>query len=291
VFRRGAIACVTIVLSGLASPVAAQGNGHANGHAKRGGGPSAAAAPELQLPGGTGIRNFGSWLDDASVMPQGTGALTLSMGYWRTPSFSEWDVPVADAAIGLTRRVQFGASVPYYHAAEAGGPVARGMGDVYLNAKVQLLDPARRRGAAGLSVTPVLEVLASAPSPDHGRISWALPANVEWQGARYRVFGSAGYFSRGALFASGALELGLTERTFLTGSFSQSHSMKRDDLSRSLGYVQTRRDVSGALSTAVVDGITLFGAVGRTISARDPSSATVVISAGAALSFTAWTKK
>ena len=288
-FCRGAgIAYLTLALSVMASPVAAQGNGHAYGHAKRGGGPSAASAPELQLPGGTGIRNFGSWLDDASMLPEGVGALTLSFGYWRTPFFSEWDVPVADASIAVARRVQFGASVPYFHAAEGGGPVARGFGDVYLSAKVQLRDPSTRHGALGVSVTPVLEVLRTAPAPDQGRLSWALPASIELQHARWRVFGSAGYFSRGSLFASGALEVAMTERAFLTGMITQSHSLKPDDLSAALGYVQTRTDVNGAISAAVSDSVTVFGTVGRTISARDPNSASIMISGGAAFSFQAW---
>jgi len=279
--------CV-LVLSVIASPVAAQGNGHAYGHAKRGGGPSAAAAPELQLPAGTGVRNFGSWLDDASIMPQGTGALTLSFGYWRTPSFNEWDLPVADASIGLAPRVQFGASMPYFHASEIGGPVARGFGDLYLSAKVQLREPSATRHKLGLSLTPVLEVLTTAPSPGVSRMGWALPISAEWQAKRWRTFGSAGYFSRGSLFASGALELALTDRAFLTGTLTQSHSVKRDDLSTALGYAQTRLDVNGAVSAAISDTLTIFGSVGRTLSKRDPNSATIMLSGGVSISFHAW---
>lgn len=282
------IVCLILALSVKASPVAAQGNGHAYGHAKRGGGPSAAAAPELQLPGGTGVRNFGSWLDDASMMPEGMGALTLSFGYWRTPSFNEWDVPVADASFGVARRVQFGASMPYYHASELGGPVARGFGDLYLSAKVQLREPSANRRTLGFSVTPALEVLSTAPAPGKGRTSWALPLNAEFQRTRFRVFGSTGYFSRGSLFASGALEVALTQRAYLTGTIAQSHSIKRDDLSAALGYRQTRTDVTGALSTALNDTLTVFGAVGRTVSARDPNSATILVSGGVSLSFHAW---
>lgn len=279
---------VVVVLTVMASPVAAQGNGHAYGHAKRGGGPSAAAAPELQLPGGTGVRNFGSWLDDASVMPQGTGALTLSFGFWRTPLFNEWDVPVADASIGVAPRLQFGASMPYFHASEIGGPVARGFGDLYLSAKVQLREPSPTHQRLGLSVTPVLEVLSTAPAPDASRMSWALPISAEWQANRWRTFGSVGYFSRGSLFASGAFELALTDRAYLTGTVTQSHSVKRDDLSATLGYAQTRLDVNGAFSAAVSDTLTVFGSVGRTLSRRDPNSATIMISGGISVSFHAW---
>jgi hypothetical protein len=159
---------------------------------------------------------------------------------------------------------------------------------VYLSTKIQLREPSAERRALGFSVTPVLEILSSAPAPGVNRMSWALPANVEWQASRWRLFGSAGYFSRGSLFASGALEVRLTSRAYLTGTISQSHSMKRDDLSRSLGYAKTRTDVNGALSAAVSDTMTVFGAIGRTISARDPNSATIMVSAGASFAFHAW---
>lgn len=284
-----AAACVLV----FACPVAAQGNGHAYGHAKRGGGPSAAGAPELveqQGVGvaGTGIRNFGSWLDDASVLPPGQGALTLSFGYWRTPSFREWDMPTTDAAVALAPRVQFGVSVPYYHASEPGGPVARGLGDLYLSAKIQLRDPSSAGQPLGFAVTPVVEVLSTEPSPGQSRMSWGLPLSVELQRNRWRTFGTAGYFSRGSLFASGAIEVALTERAYLSGTITQSHSIERDDLSRALGYTQTRTDVSAALSTAVGDAMTLYGAVGRTISRRDPNSATLLISGGVSIIFAAW---
>jgi hypothetical protein len=197
-------------------------------------------------------------------------------------------MPVADASIGIAPRVQVGASMPYFHASEIGGPVARGFGDLYLSAKVQLREPSTTKRKLGFSVTPVLEVLSTAPAPDVSRTSWALPISAEWQASGWRTFGSAGYFSRGSLFASGALELAMTDRAFITGTITQSHSVKRDDLSASLGYAQTRLDVNGAISAALSDTLTVFGSVGRTLSKRDANSATIMISAGVSISFHAW---
>jgi hypothetical protein len=277
----------------------AQGNGRGHAYGKRNqsaSGSGAAPAPaassgggaahELQ-PAGAGIRNFGAWLDDASVMPQGQGALTVSFAYWRTPSYREFDFPVADGAIGVSRRVQFGISVPYYHASEPGGPVARGLGDLYLSTKIQLREPSATGSRVGFAVTPLLEILSFAPSPDHGRVSWALPANVEFPGEGWRAFGSAGYFSRGSVFASGALEIALSDRTWLTGSISQSHSLERDDLSTALGLAQTRTDASGGLGVSVLSNVAVFGTVGRTLSSRDPTSASLFLTSGVSLSFDA----
>lgn len=287
-FRAALVAGILL----LPTAVAAQGNGHGHGyglHKPKGSvssGPSAAGAPELQVSG-TGIRTFGSWLDDASVMEPGQGSVSVAFTYWRTPAYREIDVPVMDGGFGVARRVQFNFSVPYYHASEPGGPVARGLGDLYLSAKVQLRDPNASGRHVGFSVTPLLE-LRSYASPDSSRASWAFPGSIEVQFARWRAFGSAGYFSRGALFASGAAQAAISDRIAVTGSISRSHSMRRDDLSVALGLAQSRTDVSGSVSVALTPAMAAFGAVGRTISRRDPNSATLTISSGVAFNFQAW---
>jgi hypothetical protein len=291
IIRRTAL--LTPVFCGIAAVAAAQGNGHghAYGHTTRGSGsgPSASTASALQ-PSGDGVRIFGSWLDDASIVDPGNGSLTLSVGYWRTPAYREWDMPVADASVGLTRRVQVGAAAPYFHAGEPGGAVAHGLGVLYLNGKILLRDPGARHHRTGFSVTPVLEVLADAPSPGESRASWGLPGNVEVRGSRWRAFGSAGYFSRGALFASGALEIPISERAWVTGTVSRSHSIRRDDLSRAMGLVQTRTDVSGTVSGAL-GPVMVFGTVGRTISQPDPNSSTLMVTSGVTMAFAAWQRQ
>lgn len=287
--RAVAIVVLTVTCT-LASAATADAQGRGNAYGKRNqsssgsGAPPPASAPsaaafEPTTPGGTGVRNFGAWLDDASVLAAGTGAVTMSFAYWRTPSYREFDFPVADAAIGLTRRVQFGVSVPYYHAGEMGAPMARGLGDLYFSTKVQLREPSQ--GEFGFAVTPLVEVLSFAPSPDRSRVSWAIPANVEYQGDGWRAFGSTGYFSRGAVFVSGALEIALSDRAWLTASLSQSHSLEEDELSTALGIAQTRADASGGVGVSISPRIAVFGIVGRTLSSTDPTSASIFVTSGA----------
>src|SRR3954453_18442590 len=75
----------------------AQGHGHAYGHGKPGGG-TAGSGRATPLPrSGAGVRNFGVWLDDASVAAPGGGWMSLSFGYYKTDMFRELDMPVADA--------------------------------------------------------------------------------------------------------------------------------------------------------------------------------------------------
>lgn len=285
---RSALALCILLLPATA---AAQGNGHAYGHAKKstpsGGGASQLTRSNPGGPGGTGIRNFGSWLDDASLMKPGEGSLTLSFGWFRSPVFREFDLPVVDGGIGLTRRIQFGFSVPYYHVNQPGGPVARGVGDLFLSAKVQLVEPVPARRAFGLAVSPVLEMLSGDPGAG-GRYQWGLPLSMEVQRGRVRGFGSVGYFSRGSVFASGAVQVPVSDRAAFTGSVTRSHSLEDDALSAALGLTQTRTDVSASVGYALGSSASLFGAVGRTVSRQDANAASIVISAGAAFTFDAW---
>ena len=282
---------IVVVFVLAASDALAQGNGHAYGHSKNRPGaaaqPSAAGAPELQTVGISTL-SFGSWLDDASVIPQGGGTMSVAFSYWRTPSYREVDVPVIDGGVGIAPRVQFNFNVPYYHAGDSDGTVVRGIGDMYVSTKIQLKDPSAGDQRIGFALTPLLEILTYAPRPDASRVSWAIPASVELRRDRWRTFGSAGYFSRGALFASGALEVALTTRTAVTGTVSRSHSIRRDELSAELGLEQSRTDVSGALSFALNPAVSAFGAVARTVSKQDANSSTLAVTGGVAFVFEAW---
>jgi hypothetical protein len=271
--------------------VGAQGSGH--GHAyglnkNTGSTPSAAGAPAVTAPGTATVRHFGSWLDDASVLPEGRAALSFGFGYWRTPLYREFDVPSVDGSVGLTRRVQFGASLPYFHAVEPGGLLAHGVGDLYLTSKIQLRDPSSDHHPVGFAITPVVEILSYPPAPAASRGSWALPVSVELQREGWRVYGSTGFFSRGSLFASGAIELALSDRAWLTGTLSQSRIVKNSEAIDAVGLARTRTDVSGGLAVAVSPAWSVYGSLGRTLSRQDPDSATLVLSGGVSWSLAAW---
>lgn len=289
---RGGARCAAalLLLAGFPIALVAQGNsqGRAYGLAKKNvstsapSGGAAATRHDLSIPG-SGFRNFGSWLDDATVMEDGGGFVSVALSYWRTATFQEVDLPVIDGGLSLHRRVQFGLSAPYYHAGEPGAPSVRGLGDVYMSMKVQLKDPSRHR--AGFAVSPVLEVLSTPLPGDSGRVHWALPVSVEVRRSGWRMYGAAGYFSRGALFASGAVEVPVSQRAWVTAAVSQSHSSKRDDLSFALGLSKNRTDISGGLAFRLRPDVALFGSVGRTISRQDNSAAPVMFTTGVSVSF------
>jgi hypothetical protein len=274
-----AAACVLLA----ATSAAAQGNGHGNAYGRykstvSSAAPSAQPAQANTVFSGTGVRNFGSWLDDATVQDPGGGYVSFGFGFYKTPVYREIDLPSIDSGFGVTRRLQVGMSVPYYYARITGDPVSHGFGDVYLTAKYQLREPTPKR--AGFAVIPMVEVLSVAPPGGGSRVQWALPASVERQFSRARAMATGGYFSRGALFGTGALEFEVGSRAWATGALSYSYSTRHDDLSAALGLHKARTDASGGLTYALRDDIAVYGSVGRTISARDDNSASLIFAAG-----------
>ena len=268
-----------------ALPAAAQGNGHGNayGHYKGAVSSSQIGSAGLAIPG-TGVRNFGSWLDDASVQTPGKGFVTMGFGLYRTPIYQEVDLPTLDSGFAVTKRIQIGMSVPYAYSGVPGDPRASGFGDVYLNSKVQLRAPGP--GRTGFSMTPMIEVLSVEPPSGGGRAHWALPASVERQGSHWRAMGTGGYFSRGAAFGAAAFEHAISTRTWATGSLSYAYSIHRDELSAVLGLQRTRADASGGVTYQLRPDVAVFGSIGRTISAHDDNSASMIMSAGVSFGLT-----
>jgi hypothetical protein len=92
--------------------------------------------------------------------------------------------------------------------------------------------------------------------------------------------GSGGWFSRGALFAAGAIEAAVSNHAWVTGALSESYSATHDDLSTALGFTRARTDISGGVTYAVHPDVAVYGSVGRTISTRDDNSASFIFAAG-----------
>jgi hypothetical protein len=288
------IARVTLTVAVLAWPALATAQGNsAFGHTHNGSRVTAPSSSSSSSGSGSGspsapsdgvdVRNFGTWLDDASVMGEGNGFVTFGFAYWRGPGFREFDLPMLDSGMTVHKRVQVGMSFPYYYSNEPGGPTARGFGNVYMTTKVQLRDPASQH--VGLAVTPMLEVLDAAPVTGGHRVNWALPANVEFRRDGWRAFGSGGYFSRGALFASGALEATLSGHAWVMGSLSQSYSTKADALTEALALPRGQTDLTGGLTLAVSQNIAVYGTLGHTISHREINSGTLNITGGVSFNF------
>jgi hypothetical protein len=277
--RRLPVLTIVLVLLALSHRAEAQGQGRGrpkNPQASSESGGTATASVSTSQ-----FRQFGVWLDDATTRAEGGGSVGLGFGYWRGAGASLLDMPMLDGSYAVTDRFQFGMSVPFYRT-EDGGTTSRGVDDMYFSGKIVLIDPALKDARFGVAVIPVLEVLS--PGFFDDRVHWALPVSAEFRASPVRVYGSTGYFSRGAVFAAGAIEWTSPTGTSLTFSLTRSVPTGED----TTGLGGGRSDVSVAVGRSLNDAMSAYVGVGRTVSSPDESNKTsLAVSGGISFSFSA----
>ena len=269
--RRAAAATVIALVAGVLPASAQRPHGVPPGLAKKGN-----AAPDTNggssggnVLTGPSVRSFGVWLDDASVLGPREAWLTISMQRWASPVLRGFDVPISDVSVGVVPRLHAFASVPFTQYAYAGAPLEGQIGDAYFGAKYVLREP--DEGRLGLAVTPAVEILSTAAIADTGlsRVNLVLPFSAEWRLPGARVYGSTGYFTRGAYFAAGAVERAVNERWLVTGALTYSRATSALETSETWGLSHQRVDGSGSVAWIVTDRLVLFGGLSRTLSHLD----------------------
>ena len=115
-----------------------------------------------------------------------------------------------------------------------------------------------------MSVGTVMEVL-SGDGAD-GRVHFAFPIALELRRQPFRVYGSAGYFTRGAVFSGGAIEWVGPRQWIVSGILTQSRSIKSDATLDSLAVSRQRADVMASLAHAIGGSATGYISVGRSLS-------------------------
>ena len=244
--------------------------------------PVQAPAPGTLAPV-VSFRQFGSWLDDASASASGEGHTGIGVGYWRVNGGSQVNVPMLDVGYGITDRISASASMPFYRASHEGG-IVRGLDDMYLAGKVTLIDPALTVSEFGLAVSPIVEVLS--PGSDGGRVHYALPVSVEVRRHPFRVFGSAGYFSRGSIFAGGALEWSAPARYVITGALTQSYATGVDATLDSMGVSRKRADITGSIGYPFGQFASAYVSVGRSLTSIEEGGTAFSLAGGVSFRFT-----
>jgi hypothetical protein len=282
--RAGLLVPVLLIVFAV-SPASAQGKGNGNGRvkAKGGSGPVTSGSAAPASASGIAIRQFGAWLDDASLLTPGDAATSITFGHYRTLFGSQTDFPVVDASFGITRRAQFGVTVPYYHARFNDGTSIGGFGDVFLSGKVLLLEPGPGQ-VFGLAVSPVVE-LTRDPVPGQSSFGWGAPLDIEARLPGFRVFGSTGYFSRGALFAAGALEVPLGDRFVANGALTVMRATNESPAADAIGLSKARSDITGSVAYFVSPSMALFAGTGRTLGNADGTGTTFMLTAGVSISY------
>ena len=277
---------------GLALPGLAEAQGKGRPKAPRGSAPttttptspsasSSTSTTSAAVPIST-YRQFGAWLDDASAAGAGEGYTSIGVGHWRMLGSTQTNLPMLGVGVGVTDRMQVGASVPFYRASYEGGS-ASGMDDLYLSAKYTLVDPTLTLSEFGLAISPTMEVL-SAGSPD-GRVHFAVPVSVELRRQPFRVYGSAGLFTRGSFFSGAALEWSAPGGMALTGSLTQSYSLKDDAVLDSIGIGSQRTDVSFGVAYPLGTMAATFVNVGRSLTSVEEGGTSLALSGGISFRF------
>ena len=281
------LAAAAILIAVAATPAIAQGRGNAFGKGRQKN-PSASvtAAGEASgsTVGGPGVREFGTWLDDATVADPQSGWVAVSLGRYQSPTGHQTDFPVVDAALGWSRRLQFGLTVPYSRVSTTEGVHAGGRGDIYLAAKVSVIDRLREHGAA-VAITPLVEILSDPDPLKGGRLFWGLPISGEIRFDGFRAYGTGGYFSRGVLFGSAAVEVPATDRLVTTTALTWTRSLAEDAMADALDLSASRVDLTFASAYSFNPSLAVFGSIGRTLSHIDDNGATLTLNGGVALMF------
>jgi hypothetical protein len=223
------------------------------------------------------FRQFGSWLDDASAGTPGEGYVSIGVGYWRLSGMSQVNMPMLGAGVGVTDRMQVSATVPFYNVRYEGGS-ARGLDDIYLGAKYTLIDPTLTISEFGLAVSPVMEVLS--PGAPGGRVHFAIPVSMEMRRAPFRVYGSAGYFTRGSVFTGGALEWTSPSRMVITGVLTQSYSLTGDPLLDQMMVGRQRLDAMASAAYPLGSLAVGYASVGRSLSSLEEGGTSLALMGG-----------
>src|SRR5947207_4829216 len=189
-----------VLVLASAVPLHAQGNGKGNAH--KSSPPSSSPLPSPVTGPAASVPAPVAWIDDASLLAPGWMAVTVSSTRWSGTDLSEVNFPVVDTSVGLTPRLQIGASVPHIVGGADGTPVG-GVGTSYITSKIAILTGASE---IKLAVSPLLQILGDAAAQSlvagDGRVQFGLPVSLELAQGPARVFASTGFFSRGIWFAA-----------------------------------------------------------------------------------------
>ncbi len=247
---------------------------------------SSAGPPSNPDPGGPSaprVRSIGAWLDDATAMSPGEAWLTVSVQRWSSPIGSGFEAPVMDVIAGIAPGAHLFLSVPYSRTTYTGLPSYDEMGTIYAGGKLVIRDV--EQGGLGFAATPAVEILSSSALDGTGysRFNLLLPVSLEWRGSGTRIYGTSGYFTRGAVFASGALERALSDRVIGTIALSQGWATGDTALSEALGLRRSRTDLSGSVAWVASPYLMFYGGLARTISPLDADAMRYAVSFGASM--------
>lgn len=279
----GAVIALAVAAPSFAQGKSGNGNGNGGGKAPKSTPPShsplasvtpAVAASAPAAVGGSAMPF--AWVDDASVLPQGVAAASISMMGWYGSDLSQSYAPVVGLSAGVTPRLQVGASLPHVVANDTNG-VAGGMGTAFLSAKLALVGG--DQAPVKIAAAPTIEILGPSAqqsfAPGTGRAQFGVPVSVEVDHDALRTFVSGGGFTPGVWFIGGGLGAQVTKSVGLATQVSQSRTSKTAD-----GSITVRHELSASAAYTAVPRLSVFGSISRTFATSDQNGAGTTLSGG-----------
>jgi hypothetical protein len=257
---------IALLVAALAMVGTAAAQGRGRGVGKTVGAPvqsgSASAGPVALQPSAS-FPQFGTWLDDATTADVGEGYLSLGASYWGGANADQVDAPIFGVTYGIAKRAQLSATVPFYCATYEGFS-GTGLDTIYIGAKIAVVDPDAGSRRFGLAIGGATEIL-SAGFADVSRAHWVVPLSMELRVHALRLYGSTGYFSRGAFFATSAFEWTMPTGMSVTASLGQSTSVHRVAVATPTKVPRSSlRDANVFLSHPIKGGASVYVAGSRT---------------------------
>lgn len=243
-----------------------------------------AAAQETGPP--RRVSTPGALLDDYEVVEPRSFTFTFGGGYVKVPFGHDVWLPSHDISVGLTPWLDISA---YTSVTKVSFEQFRttAVGDAYINAKFIVLKEAK--GRPGVAFQPVLEVLGRpslannplAPAKVNGAFGGMVGKNL-WQSIR--VYNHSGYFTRGIVFSSGAVEITRFSR-FTPAVWAAFGAITRNrEFTAEQGANATRLNVGGTLGFRIAKNWSAYVSGGRSLGRRDYNSTDFSI--GGAVSYT-----
>ena len=230
-----------------------------------------------------------AFYDDADVSPPGTFQISEGICYTKVPAGQNLSFSSTYVELALNPKVEIMASVSDARSSYE-GTLITGMGDSYFGSKFLVVAEGKRR--PGVAVEPMVEVLGpsslafSALAPD--RVNYVLPVTFQKSFDQARVYGMAGYVTRGIAFASLVFELNRWSRVTPMVVVSGSRVTRDVGLLSELGLNRSQMDALAGASVEVHRGWSVFAMAGRSLGRKDANSTSYQLTGGLNVTFRLW---
>lgn len=245
---------------------------------------SEAFAPESgaqdSVPPRRRLGTLGSFIDDVDVVSPGYLIYAASTSYRRGFNNEDFEILANSFDYGLHPRVDLSLSFAFSNSRFQDVRV-RSLSDTYIGAKF-VARPAER--GLGIAFAPILEILGEASIGKQDfpptRVNAVLPVILQRDFEHFRLYGEAGYITRGTLFLTTAVDWTFAKRWGAAVIVSGSRAVRHQSLNREFNLNIARWDAVVGLNYRINDRFGIFANGGRTISRFDVNSALYQVTLG-----------